>query len=437
MKKIFKRVIGSFLAFCARILLWRKKPEIIAITGSAGKTTAKSFLAELLSIDFNVLASSEGYNSDIGAPLVLFGEKIPKKITSVIGWFLIAFKVFFKALLVGDYPEKVIVEMGADTPGDIEYLCKLFKPQKGIILSVLPTHLLEFKTVAAVAKEKSILAKSIPKGGKLFLNYDDAQVRDMSKNTKADVVFFGCEKGANYRIENLKSDLSGTSFTLNYFGERADFSPKVYGEQMIYPLTASIIAALDEGINKTKIKETVSELKPFKGRMNVIPGIKGSTIVDDSYNSSPGPAILALDFLSQQKSPALTREGSSTQGGRKIAVLGSMNELGEYEKKAHREVGAKASAVADVIVTVGDVAKKYLADEAIKNGFPKEDIKSFMDSVKAGEYLKKIIAKGDVVLVKGSQNKIRLEKTVAKIMANPKDAKDVLVRQSEFWQKES
>jgi len=424
MKKFFKKIIAFKLRIAAKILLWRKKPEIIAITGSAGKTTAKSFLAELLSIDFDVLSSSEGYNTDIGVPLVLFSEKIPEKITSIWSWIKITFRVFWKALFAGEYPEKVIIEMGADAPGDIEYLCRLFKPQKGIILSVLPTHLLEFKNVDAVAKEKAILARSLPEGGRLYLNYDDPLVREMSKKTRADVVFFGQENGSNYKIENLKSDIDGTAFTLNYFGEKKEYSARIYGKQMVYPLAVSIIAALDENINEAKIKETVSKIKSFKGRMNVIPGIKESTIIDDSYNSSPEAAKAALEFLSEQKE-------------RRIAVLGNMNELGDYEKEGHEKVGEKAAGTADIIITVGDAAEKYLLAAAKKAGFGEDNIKSFPNSKKAGEYLKKIVKKGDMILVKGSQNKVRLEKAVEKIMAEPKKAEDVLVRQGGSWQNQN
>lgn len=421
MKKTFKRIIRAFLGMCARLILWRKKPEIIAITGSAGKTTTKSFLSQLLSIDFNVLASSEGYNTDIGAPLVLFNEKIPQKVTSIVGWTIVSFKVFAKALFTGDYPEKIIIEMGADAPGDIEYLVKLFSPRKAIILSVLPTHLLTFKTIDEVAREKGILAKSLPEGGRLYLNYDDARVRDMSKKTRADVIFFGKEKGANWRVEDVKSDLSGTSFTLNHFGEKVEFAAQIFGEQMIYPLTSAIVVALEEGIGEKKIKEAVSEIKPSRGRMNVIPGIKGSVIIDDSYNSSPEPAILALEFLGRGE-------------GRKIAVLGSMNELGDYEKEGHEKVGRKAAEAADLITTVGEASEKYLARAALAEGFDKEKLVSFNGSDKVGTYLKKIVRKGDIILLKGSQNKVRLEKAVEKIMAEPKKAKDILVRQSEFWQ---
>lgn len=424
MKKIGKKIMGWFLAVCVKILLWRKEPEIIAITGSAGKTTTKSFLAQLLSIDFKVLASEEGYNTDIGAPLMLFREKIPKKINSIIAWLTVSIRVFFKAFFIGDYPEKIIVEMGADAPGDIAYLAKLFEPKKAIILSVLTTHLLEFKNIEKVVKEKEMLAKSLPEGGKLYLNYDDSRVRNMSKNTKADVIFFGRERGANWLIEDTKSNLSGTSFTLNHFGEKARFSAKVFGEQMIYPLASSIIAALDEGINEKKINEAVSAIiKPFKGRMNVIAGIRNTVIIDDSYNSNPEAAILALDFLSRGK-------------GRKIAALGSMNELGSYEKEGHKKVGEKAAEVADLIITVGEAAGKYLVPSALAMGFNKENIISFKDSEKAGIYLKKNIKKGDAVLLKGSQNKVRMERAVAKIMAEPKKAKDILVRQGEFWQKQ-
>ncbi|MDD3481274.1 MAG: cyanophycin synthetase, partial [Patescibacteria group bacterium] len=159
---------------------------------------------------------------------------------------------------------------------------------------------------------------------------------------------------------------------------------------------------------------------PFKGRMNVLEGKNNSIIIDDSYNANPVSVIRALEFLSTQK-------------GRKIAVLGTMGELGDYEKKGHEEVGEKAAAVADILVTVGETAEKYIPNAASDKGMNREKIKSFSGSDEAGDYLKKIIREGDVILLKGSQNAARMERAVAKILKDPEKASKLLVRQSDFW----
>lgn len=420
MRNTFKRIIAWKVGLCARILLARKKPEVIAITGSAGKTSTKEFMTKLVSLDFEVLAPNEGYNTEIGAPLAIFGEKIPKNLSNLFAWTAIITRCLFKALFIRNFPDKLIVEMGADKPGDIKYLCSIFKPIYGVILTVLPVHMAEFKSIDTIATEKAELAKAIPENGKLFLNFDDIRVRDMAKVAKSNVVFFGQKENGGYSVKNLKSDLSGMSFELNYYEQSEKFKARLYGKHIIYPLLASIAVARELNISMSEIKDGVRDLVPFKGRMNVIEGIKGSIIIDDSYNANPQSTLEALEFL-------------DNVSGRKIALLGSMNELGEYEKEGHEKVGKRAGQIADILLTVGEPAKKYLAPAALMENIKKDSILSFDTSVKAGEWLAKKIREGDVVLAKGSQNNVRIEIAVERIMAEPDKREEVLVRQSDFW----
>lgn len=421
MKELLKKIVNRTLALEAKILLWRKKPEVIAITGSAGKTSTKEFLRKILEIDFEVLAPDEGYNTEFGAPLALFNQKAPKSINSVFGWGIILVKLFFKALFIRDYPQKVTVEMGADRPGDIKYLCSIFKPKTGIILTVLPAHLAEFKSEIGVASEKGELAVAIPEGGKLFLNSDDPKVKSMATLTKAHVFYFGTGKEANFKAEKIKTDLAGTEFDFVYKDQKMKMLVRLYGKHMIYPILSSIAVAMEEGISPRKIKDELREITPFKGRMNLIEGINGSVIIDDSYNANPRSMKEALGFLAAQK-------------GRRIALLGSMNELGDVEREAHEEIGKIAAKSSDMIVTVGEAAQKYLASAALREGMKLSEVRSFKTAEEAGDYLKERIKEGDVILVKGSQNNVRTEKAIEVIMNEPMDRKKLLVRQSEFWQ---
>lgn len=422
MKNILKKITVIILSLPVRIILFRKRPQVIAITGSAGKTTTKEFIKKLLEIDYHVLSPMEGYNTEIGAPLGIFEEKTPTKVFSLVGWLKIIFRIYSKALFMKNFPEKVVVEMGADKPGDIKHLCSLFKPQLGVILTVLPVHLADFKTVEAVATEKSELAKAIGEKGKLFLNFDDPRVREMGQLTKGKVIYFGNKSDGHegYFAKELRADLGGINFKLFNNGKEMAFTAPLFGQHIIYPLLASISVALEENISAFEIKKAVAKLRPFKGRMNIIEGINDSIIIDDSYNANPKSMIRALEFLAKTK-------------GRKIAALGTMNELGSYEKSGHEEVGRVAAKVADIIVTVGEPAEKYLAHGALEAGFNESALKSFLTSDEAGDYLKKIVKEGDVILAKGSQNKVRMEMAVKKIMKNPKRAEELLVRQSAFW----
>jgi UDP-N-acetylmuramoyl-tripeptide--D-alanyl-D-alanine ligase len=418
MKQIFKKLITMLVTGAARILIYRHRPEIIGITGSGGKTTTKEFLRSLLEIDFEVMAPREGYNTEIGAPLSFFEQKVPEKLDSFFAWFLLLISIYKKALFSKDYPDILIVEMGADKPGDIKYLTRVFPPSKGIVLSVLNTHLEEFKTIEHVAVEKSEMVKAVGEKGKVYLNADDKRVKEMAELTKAKVIFFGTEESGGYVAENLKSDINGLRFSLRAGSKKYHMAAPLFGAHMIYPLMAAIAVARSMHISMDKIRDKVKTLQPFKGRMNVIEGIEGSIIIDDTYNANPNSMVLALDFLSQN-------------AGRKIAILGSMNELGDTEEEAHQLVGRSAAKSVDILVTVGEAAQKYLAKEAVKKGL--KNVKSFKSSVEAGKYLKDIVKNGDIILAKGSQNKVRVEKAVEILMAHPENKNEILVRQSLFW----
>lgn len=421
MIEILKKIVTIIVTVAARILIFRHRPEIIGITGSGGKTTTKEFLKELLEIDFEVMAPSEGYNTELGAPLAFFEEKAPTRLFSPLSWLGIFFRVYKKALFSKYYPDVLIVEMGADKPGDIKYLSKVFRPDKGIVLSVLNTHLAEFKTIEAVAREKSELVRAVKPEGRVFLNADDQNVRKMAMLARCKVVLFGTQKEPGYVATDIKSDINGLRFTLQVGERKYHLAAPVYGKHMIYPLLAAIAVARSKHISMEKIREKIKKLKPFKGRMNVIEGINESVIIDDSYNANPDSMLRALEFLDENKA-------------RKIALLGTMNELGDQEEEAHRTVGEAAAKIADKLITVGEPAKKYLSEAAKKAGL--KEVKSFTTAKEAGEYLKNEIKKGDVILVKGSQNNVRTEKAIELIMAKPKDKEKVLVRQSEFWKQQ-
>ncbi len=419
MKKIIRKIIVWKLNILTKILLLREKPEVIAVTGSAGKTTAKELIREFLDIDFDVLATEEGYNTEIGAPLSVFSKKVPKNLSNIFSWFMMLMGLSYESITKKDLADKIIIEMGADKLGDIKYLSKLFRPQKGVILTILPVHLESFKNIQNIAKEKGMLAEILPEDGTLFLNGDDELVRQIAKRTKARVIFFGTKKNNDIIASNVSVGLNGMKFDFSMGGSAVPISVKIYGKHMIYPLLAAISVALSENIPLKKIVAEIKNIKPYKGRMNVIEGINESILIDDSYNANPKSMEESLDFL----------YGVT---GRKIAVLGNMNELGDYERVGHELVGKKASQIVDILITVGKVAENYIAGEARSKV---KYVHSFTLAEEAGDWLLKNIKKGDIVLFKGSQNNVRLENAVEKVMAHPENKKNILVRQSEFWKK--
>lgn len=418
---MIKKIIILKLNFAARILLRRMKPEIIAITGSAGKTTTKEIIKKVLSSEFEVLASQEGYNTEIGAPLSIFQEKTPTNIKSLTSWFKILVKCYKKSLFTVDYPDKVIMEFGADSPGDIRYLAKVFKPDRGVVLTVLPVHLEKMINIETIAKEKGELALGVKKGGVVFLNSDNQFTKDMKTKKGVERVTFGKSLKSDFKVRDLKSDITGLSFKLVEKDNLIDFKVRLYGKQMIYPVLAAIAVARKDHISYKKIKQSLAEIAPFKGRMNVVEGINESIIIDDSYNANPQSMLESLNFLASQK-------------GRRIALLGTMNELGDYTKEGHELVGRAVIDSVDLLITVGVEAEKHLAQEAINSGFKKSKVKSFSESVSAGQYLSKIITEGDILLAKGSQNNVRIERALELLIKDQDKKRDILVRQGDEWQ---
>ena len=418
-----KQIIKVILSVPVKIVLRRHKPTVIAITGSAGKTSCKEFLGKLLEQDFDVLTSLEGYNTEIGAPLAFFGEKTPDNIRSIWAWLVVLVRVYARALFSRSFADKVVVEMGADSPGDIRYLASIFRPSVGVVLEVLPVHMAQFSSIEAVAAEKSELVQAISASGRVYLNFDNELVREMDQFSEAPVAYFGADETIpkeGFLADNLQSDIHGLNFDLKLEGQDHHFEAKLYGRHMIYPLLGAISVAYGEGVSIDKLIQVVSKLEPFKGRMNVIEGMNGSLIIDDSYNANPKSTVEALSFLVAQK-------------GRKIALLGTMNELGDYEEEGHRIVGEKAAQSTDLLLTVGKPAERYLLPAAVAAGMPKKNTIAFATAAEAGEYLSGILKSGDIILGKGSQNKVRIERAIEKIMLHPEGKKAILVRQSDFW----
>jgi len=179
-------------------------------------------------------------------------------------------------------------------------------------------------------------------------------------------------------------------------------------------------------MNLVEIAEALKNYQPPIGRLHLIRGIKNTWLIDDTYNSSPSSSLGALDLLAK-----MAEASGGGEPVRKIAALGDMLELGSFTEEAHRQIGAKASRVADILLAVGEKSI-FMADEAKKNGLANENVWYFASSEEAGRELQNLIREGDIILVKGSQG-IRMEKIVKELMAEPERAKELLVRQEEGW----
>ncbi len=426
MKKSILKHIENILKDLSVKVLDKHKPEVIAITGSNGKSTTKEAIVAVLRKKFTVLTSPGNYNTELGVPLTILEQKVPR---FFIGWPIILLKSFFYTYFHNNYYQKLVLEFAADKPGDIDYLTSFIKPKVAVLTNIGPSHLELFKTVENVAKEKKILLEKTKDDGILCLNKDDEKIRQMALGLSQKIIWYGKDNSADIWASNFEQNLTGIKFNINY---KNDSLPiilhNVLGQHFVYPILAAVATGL---IYEISLGKAISDLKLLKlppGRMNIIPGFADTIIIDDSYNANPSSMLAALLTLEELDKKKIIK-------GRKIGVLGSMNELGGYEREGHEQVGEKAAVILDYLITVGKPANQYLASKAIEAGLVRNKIFKFENSVSAGKFLKGFIKKDDIILVKGSQNNVRLEWAIEQIMAEPEKAKELLVRQKSPWKK--
>ena len=427
-----KKILIFILRVLAQAMLWRYKPVVIGVTGSVGKTSAKEAIWAVLEGRFNVRRNIKNYNNEIGVPLTILGQASGGQ--SLWRWLQIFLVAFFEVFYTRRYPEVLVLEMGADKIGDISYLTDFVKCYMGVVTAVgeIPVHVEFFQSADQVAKEKSKLVKSLGGESWAVLNYDDQRVRAMMRKTSAQIFTYGFDAKADLRASNFEQRLedlaeAGISFKVDYQGSNVPIRLRhVYAPHQVYSILAGVAVGLIFKMNLVEIAEALKNYQPPIGRLHLIRGIKNTWLIDDTYNSSPSSSLGALDLLAK-----MAEASGGGEPVRKIAALGDMLELGSFTEEAHRQIGAKASRVADILLAVGEKSI-FMADEAKKNGLANENVWYFASSEEAGRELQNLIREGDIILVKGSQG-IRMEKIVKELMAEPERAKELLVRQEEGW----
>lgn len=418
MKAFYKFIIGSLLAFKARSSLETNRVQVIAVTGSVGKTSTKEAIYKVLGSKFDVHSSKKSFNTEFGLSLAVMGEE-ESGFSSPVAWLKILGRVFF---LKKKVCKKIVLEMGADKPGDIKKLTKIAPPKIAVVTNVRPVHLAEgqFSSLEAIAKEKGTLFRALPKEGMAIVNNDDDYVRGMQ--TLAGKLTYGVLNEAMLMAENIKAGAKELKFKATFQGQTGEFAVPVIGEFQIYVLLPAIAVGLQLGMKLGECASALSDFQLPPGRMNPIAGINRSQIIDSSYNASPTTVEAALDLLTEIKA------------SRKIVALGTMNELGEMTFEAHMNAGKKAALMADLLVAVGPEAST-IKRGALEAGMKDEAVFTFFDSEEAGNFLKDRLKPGDLVLVKGSQNRVRMEKLVKLIMKEPHKAGQLLCRQGAVWER--
>jgi len=418
MKSVLKFIITGALQFKAKSYLKRNRTQIIAITGSMGKTSTKEAIYTVLKDRFSIYRSQKSFNTPLGLSLSVLQEE-ESGFSSIKAWWKI-----MRRVLKEEKPayQKMVLEMGADRPGDIKKLKKIAFPQIAVVTNVSNMHMAEgqFKNIAEIAKEKGSLIKDLPKEALAILNYDDPYIREME--TEAKKITFAVESAAMVMAKDIQVSSKNLKFTVVYNGDSAEFIIPVLGKFQVYVFLPAIAIGLQMGMT---LKECAEALKDFHlppGRMSYIEGVNRSAIIDSSYNAGPATMEKALELLGEIKAEY------------RIAALGTMNELGEMSKQAHLDLGKKAAEVSDLLISVGPEAAT-IKQGALDAGMSEDKIFSFFDSEEAGNFLKGRLSPKDVVLVKGSQNRVRMEKLVKAVMNHPEKAATLLCRQGEAWER--
>ena len=433
LKKIFKTAVVFIITAEAKFILKKYKPRIIAVTGSVGKTSTKDAVFSVLSSKGFVRKSEKSFNSEIGVPLTILGR--PNAWSNPFAWISTIFAGLLLIIKPGKYPEWLVLEVGADRPGDIKRIASWLLPDVVVVtrLAPVPVHVEYFSSPGAVFKEKGELVKALKKDGTLVLSADDENVLVLEKLASGrKLVTFGFSRKASvmgskvaiaYEGRGISRHPIGVHFSVRMNDERAEIGVRgSVGRQMAYAALAALATGISVGLSMSDAVKGLLRYEGPLGRMRLVEGIKHTLIIDDTYNSSPVAVQEALDALA-----------SLSTKGRKIAVLGDMLELGRFSVEEHHAIGTYAFTRADMLVTVG-IRSRDTARGAIEAGFAGENILQFDDSRKAGKALEGLIKEGDVILIKGSQG-IRMERAVEEIMAHPEDRERLLVRQEEEWMK--
>lgn len=361
-------------------LEWNK--PVVAITGSAGKTTAKELTAHVLaSRGLNVLKNVKNYNNGLGHPLTVLKLDEDKNY------------------------DVAVLEMGMSTPlREIERLCRITPPDFAVALNVLPVHIEHLGSIERIQQAKAELVEGMKPGGTAVLNADDQRVLAMREKSKGETVTYGIENKADVFAREIEMKRFGeTHFKLHLPGSEAEVLFPLNGKHNI--LNALAAAAVGHGFGMTaqEVAEGLKTVKPPVQRGEVLHFEQGFTVINDSYNSNPDALISMVKTLIDG--------GQSAK--RKIVVAGEMLELGAEQAAIHRQVGqVLAESGIDFLIGVRGLAQEVV-ESARENGL--NEASFFENSEKAGEFLASEIQAGDLVLVKGSRG-VRTERVIEKLL---------------------
>jgi len=348
--------------------LWGK--PLVAVTGSAGKTTTKEAIAHVLSTQFRVLKSEGNFNNHFGLPLML--------------------------LKLEPGYDVAVIEMGMSHAGEIRALAKIAQPEIGVVTNVAPVHLEFFDSLAGIARAKYELIESLAASGTAVLNADDEYVSQFGRDFKGKVVMYGTRRTADVRAENIQSKgTEGAEFDVVIGGVREHARLPLVGEHNVLNALAAVAVGLERGLRPTEAVAALASLAPADKRGQVL-HLGNITVINDCYNSNPKALEAMVDALAAMKAK------------RRIVVAGEMLELGPAGEEMHRQAGQHvADKKIDLLVGVRGLAQA-MVEGARRAGTQAEFVAT---PEEAGEWLASQARDGDVVLLKASRG-VKLEKAL-------------------------
>lgn len=365
-----KRIARPFFHTSRRLLarIWlqsHSKATVIGVTGSYGKTNTVAALEAVLSQQYKTLTTDINLDTTYNIPITIL------KLTN---------------------HEKLILEYGVDHIGEMGRHLSLAKPKIAVVTGISPVHAdaEHMGSLENIIKEKSKLVKAVPRNGFAVLNYDVPEVRQMAAVCKGKVVFFGTDKEHSQVWANrITLSETGLEFNLHYKDQMTKVRTSLIGKQFVYNCLAAAAVGILSDMDLSLVARGLGILQPLEGRMSLEPGPRGTLLLNDSRRANPASTIAGLQTLKDY--PAK----------RKIAVLGEMGELGDWEEKGHRQVGKTTALVKpDYLIAVGPLTK-YLAQEAEK-GMKKGSVIWVNNVFEAAGVLSSVVQSGDLIYLKGS-----------------------------------
>lgn len=403
-----------------RFLASHSGVRVVVVTGSVGKTSTKLAITRVLEQKYRVLVGEkDNYNTEFSVPLGIMKIPYPTNPNDPLQWWAVLKAAKMRPSQPFPY-DIIVLELGTDKPGDIAAFGRYIKADIAVVTAVSPEHMEFFKTMEAVATEELSVAKFAKL---LVINRDDIEEKYAHLLPDGqNIDTYGVNGVAEYHflLENTAADgfMAGKLVSPEY-GEQS-VKLGVIGEQSVKPVVAGALVGIKMGLGPEAVVKGVEAFRPVPGRMQLLRGYEDSLIIDDTYNASPLAVIAGLKTL------------YTLPHQHKIAILGSMNELGEFSEQAHTEVGqACDSNMLEWVITIGKDAEKYLAPAASRNGC---QTRSFIDPHEAGSFVHSVLKPNTAILAEGSQNGVFAEEAVKMLLHSTEDEMK-LVRQSEYWRK--